>query len=757
MRLTILLFFIQITTVNQLFCQSVNTPQLFKTSANSNFAMLEINQGTRKLFPTFNGYWHAFALVSPEFSNISAQIISKIDQNIPINGKISCLMHVRFKPHNLPLVLSDENLIYLDISGRLNAPRILNDTSRILSEVNKVENGVANGLKQNYTGQNSLVGIVDIGFQTNHATFFDNNGQKTRIVSMWHQQHATGTPPMGFNYGSEYKDTQEILTAIDQDGTHGTHVAGIAAGSGLASPNFKFRGMAPEAQLSFVGIKYANDTLGGSALGDYIVANPTIIDGYKYLFQLADRKKLPIVTNLSWGMHTGPHDGSSLFDLSINSLVGPGKIVVGAAGNDGGNQMHLGKLLSGDTVYTIAMDRSRKDYRNENVYIDAWGDPNKKFSIQVSLLDTFGNIVVSGKWNRVGDCINCGAYKELLVAGNDTLSVLWSEQIYPINNKPNALVIAESNNAKARYIQFGFTSESGFHAWNSGQAYRWTSGTFSAGHNDNPFSKAHTAGSRDFSVGENGGSGNRTLSVGAYVARNQWINFQSKPVQEPWLQPGEIASFSSRGPLPSSGDFSKTRQKPDIIAPGHHIVSALHKDHYASWMDNQLISKQTWRNAEQYYVQFSGTSMAAPHVAGVVALYLQANPNLSPEDIKNLWRFYHTRDQFTSTDSNSNAGFGKITAWSAIEFLEKYLVIKPSLNHSIPLVFNTITKELSLLENYEYSFNEEIIIVNLQGKTVKKHKITSNQPIPLNELNSGLYCYYLTSNSIKQSGKFYVP
>ena len=100
-------------------------------------------------------------------------------------------------------------------------------------------------------------------------------------------------PPTLYSYGTEYSDSMSIASAIDDDGSHGTHVAGIAAGSGLGSPNLKYRGMAPESDIVMVGIKYANDTLGGSGLGDFIVANPTIIDGYNYVFKYAELQNKP--------------------------------------------------------------------------------------------------------------------------------------------------------------------------------------------------------------------------------------------------------------------------------------------------------------------------------------------------------------------------------------------------------------------------------------------------------------------------------
>jgi subtilisin family serine protease len=79
-----------------------------------------------------------------------------------------------------------------------------------------------------------------------------------------------------------------------------------------------------------------------------------------------------------------------------------------------------------------------------------------------------------------------------------------------------------------------------------------------------------------------------------------------------------LAGFSSWGP---SADL---RIKPDILAPGVSIIAAR-----ASKGSIQPIPENS------YYAQLSGTSMAAPHVSGVVALIKQAHPNWDPLTIKN--------------------------------------------------------------------------------------------------------------------------
>lgn len=80
-----------------------------------------------------------------------------------------------------------------------------------------------------------------------------------------------------------------------------------------------------------------------------------------------------------------------------------------------------------------------------------------------------------------------------------------------------------------------------------------------------------------------------------------------------------IARFSSRGPIP---DFPLV-QKPDVSAPGVDICAA----RFGSYAPGRECKDST-------HISISGTSMATPQVAGVAAIIRQANPGLSPADVK---------------------------------------------------------------------------------------------------------------------------
>ena len=106
-----------------------------------------------------------------------------------------------------------------------------------------------------------------------------------------------------------------------------------------------------------------------------------------------------------------------------------------------------------------------------------------------------------------------------------------------------------------------------------------------------------------------------------------------------------VADFSSRGPTADG------RLKPDIVFPGVDVVGA------------RAAGTVMGAPLDAYYTSASGTSMAAPHAAGACALLLQADPTLTPQEIK-------TRILGTAVDlgvSPYAQGRGRADMWLAYE------------------------------------------------------------------------------------------
>lgn len=91
----------------------------------------------------------------------------------------------------------------------------------------------------------------------------------------------------------------------------------------------------------------------------------------------------------------------------------------------------------------------------------------------------------------------------------------------------------------------------------------------------------------------------------------------------------KINYTSSRGPA------SDGRVKPDVTAPGGMIFSSVssYSDYYKESSAN-TVARATINGKSYYWGQMTGTSQASPFVAGVIATWLEANPELSPEDIQ---------------------------------------------------------------------------------------------------------------------------
>lgn len=488
------------------------------------------------------------------------------------------------------------------------------------------------------TGRGVIVGIVDTGIDLEHDDFLDMEG-KTRLLALWDQTVASADPPRFFSYGKEWTAAQidAGLAASDDPEGHGTHVAGIAGGDGSATgngqPPFRFVGMAPEATIVFVKT-------------DFLTTS--IADGVSYIFQKADSLGWPAVVNLSLGSHYGPHDGTDYFDLEMAALSGPGRSIVAAAGNENGDRVHAERRLPGpgstSVTFSVPVYTPNSGAETDEVDIDCWYTGGATLSVRVvtpnghsvgpavkggsSAADTPDGRVeidnnMTGEWNG-DENVHIRVYDRF--AGTPPGPGTWTIELVYFAPLPVPLE---------------------FDAW----IYWWTM----------PQAVPFQIGAEESELIASPASGDSVIAVGAYVTKSKWTALDgseygySGPAQH-----GSIAYFSSVGPRRDGV------VKPDLCAPGRGVASAFSS---ASTDDPRFVTQ------DGKHVVYQGTSMAAPHVAGLAALVYENLGPLSVAALLDRLRLTARSDSHTGLNlPDSIWGYGKMDAMGATGYVVPVLL-----------------------------------------------------------------------------------
>jgi len=479
------------------------------------------------------------------------------------------------------------------------------------------------------TGRGVIIGLVDTGIDYEHLDFrFDSDGdgfeESSRILFIWDQTETEAGPAGAVPFGREYTreeieadlarglGPEEGLVRTRDEFGHGTHVAGIAAGDGSAS-GVGYVGVAPEAELIVVKTGfYTSDVLAG-------------VD---YIFRRAEELSRPCVVNLSLGGHFGPHDGTSNFDLALEGLLGPGRAIVTSAGNEGDDRVHISGRLThpGSTAQFTFIPEE------ETVYLNIWYPGEAEFAVEL------GAPVSTGELVQVLVAEPGEVVLEETAAGSVSIDNA-SGGPDPRNGDHQIAILLEGvTPGRPWTIRLRARSGSGrFDGW-PGLAEM---GEFLEGDGRMTITEP--------------GNARGIITVGAWTTRVEWRSIDGKTYHFRGAGlPGAIAPFSSRGPTRDG------RRKPDLAAPGTAIVSALARG-------SELAGTPELVVPDGVHAIMEGTSMAAPHVAGTVALMFQASPTLEPGEAGENLRRAATRDNLTTPDEVW--GSGRLNATRGVSLL----------------------------------------------------------------------------------------
>ncbi len=642
---------------------------------------------------------------SKDFSNSSLRELNGINDT-----RIENLYTFRIPIENFESFLQLKGLEYVEISAPV-LPELKNSLPS--ARVDSVHAGLG-GLLKSYTGKGVIVAIIDWGFDYTHPNFYDTAFSRTRIIRAWDQNKTTGPAPQGYSFGTEYIGVNEILAAqtdtlyVFGPISHGTHVAGIAGGNGAGTPHL---GVAFESELIFVSLK--RDA-------------PSFLDALSYITNYAAEVGKPYVVNMSFGSHLGPHDGSSLKNLGIDLLHGPGKIFVGSAGNNGNNNFHLSKNFAqtpGDTLKTVVNFTTSENYFGQT--LSMWGSANSSFKVSFALVNSSFQIVHQTPFYH---SLEQPLIDEINIVNSDTFQVrIAAVASHYLNQKPN--IRAEvKNKTGLRMVMFITSNDSEVHIWNNVRLNnRYTNWGVDLSNN---FPGA-VGGNSDYGLGEPAGVGRNVITVGSYSAEI--------PLPIGGFSNGFISGFSSKGPTVDG------RTKPDISSTGQGVISSINSFNIS---ENPTI--QVEFNDKIYgFRAYSGTSMSSPTVAGIIALMLEANPKLSATKAKEIIRSTARLDIRTGEigpEGHLQWGWGKANALAAVlaaehltsfeeaEILTNRLSIFPNPNKGIVQV------KINELRQINESF--EISIYNLSGNKVFSQNITTiqdNTTLNLSMLTDGMY------------------
>lgn len=526
-----------------------------------------------------------------------------------------------------------------------------NDKARVVSHVDEVHQGV--GLDRPYTGKGVIIGALDTGIDFNHTLFNDKDGN-TRLLSAYMISHtqstalpggvkykgagfsATGTPVTSMTFPGYVYEPQYIKT-ITTDKTaesHGTHTFGIAAGGTYGHQTYY--GMAPEASIIATG----------GVLGSYNMLNAAA-----YTFSEAERLNMPAVMYFSIGDYRGCRSGDDLFPRLARTLVGPGRIICVATGNEAGYGRHLEKPEGTSYVKTAIRAYSSKTILGSD-YIDLASNGKKDFMMTLSVVNTTDGSQTILYQAYASQLVTQRSITNTAFAGS--ISV-YSEPYKPSQEYGITINLSGVTMSSSNYLLTMELSGMGeVDAWCAGKGLIFTDGS--------------TAG---YTAGDSNETENTLcifpgcISVGNYNSRNTYTWFgdgKGKTVANTPI--GQINKYSGYG-IDRTGVAH-----PTIAAPGAIVCSgaSLYDDKYklTTSFSNMLVDIVNKDGRDNRYAMMQGTSMATPHVAGIIALWLEANPSLTPDDIKNIFAMTATQDQYTAA-SPLQFGYGKINAYDGIK------------------------------------------------------------------------------------------
>lgn len=508
--------------------------------------------------------------------------------------------------------------------------------------------GAEKAYAENIRGEGMKVGIIDTGVDYTHKMFLGEGTEaaykaidpKTPNAAFPNKKVVGGIDLAGTNFNSGSPDWKNRIPVPDanplDEAAHGTHVAGTVGGIGDGVNTYD--GVAPAADLYAIKVFGAK----GSTSDEVVIAaleyaaDPT--------GDLSFKDQLDVV-NLSLGSGYGnPH---IMYNQAISNLVRGGTIVVASGGNSGDQKFIVGAPGVSDDAISVASSLDNMDqniqfktlsfFVGEESFVTSEFVEGAEFTTIEESKELKGELIYAG----LGDVPfspELAAQVKGRIALMDRGANIGFIQKVEMAEKAGAIAVIIANNNDEDPILM-------------------------AGPKDK---KAIPAGM----ITKKAGAAIKAKMADGTVTTDLKV---MAILEKPWLA-DTISTFSSRGPRSEDGLI-----KPEIASPGSNIISA---------------DVGTGDGG----VTMSGTSMAGPHIAGVMALLKQKYNKLDSYELKSVLLGHGKviADKDKKQYSVSRQGAGRVQVDKSID--AKLVSLPATLSFGITDIEKqkTLSKELTL-------------------------------------------------------------
>lgn len=583
------------------------------------------------------------------------------------------------------------------------------------------------------TGKNVVTGFCDIGFDPAHINFLDNEGNSRvrKIVSYTLEQPG----PVVIDSPDDIRE----WGTDNPDETHATHVCGIMSG-GFDANNYQ--GVATESDIvATVSPLY----------------DAYLLDGCEQIIDYARSVGKPAVINMSIASEIGSHDGTSLFNQYMAMLAEEAAVCI-SAGNSGNRNCYIGHTFTNERPVVRTYPRQWPSWSPLEAHgvIDIWGKDDRPFSVDVvGWSETGKNIAYRWKGETLleqgKDIVICSpdlaekfpGHAEPLLPARFSGYIYLNAEVNPENGRYNVAFVCDIKDVTTTdhyAAEYRFGPEITGVPGQSVEIYAG-SGIFFLSPADPLSTNGNTTRSvNDLCTGDN------AICVGAMASRNTWPMADGTTGSYDKVNPGYPAYFSSYGTLDNG------TRLPHVCAPGSVIVSSISTPYVnAHSVTAESTSSIIDANGTKYYWQTDqGTSMSSPFVAGTIALWLQANPDLTGKDIKDI--ILSTAASPSVETRNPQWGHGLLDAAAGLAKARELAHID-NIRHTPA----SDSQDISIKRTGEHVFSfswagkslSECRIIDVTGREIKRNHVAPGQlaaTIDCANLGDAVYIVEITAS-----------